>query len=370
MDIPYIAPVLVFLDRITKNKYWLLFLLIFCCIWAYFQVNYTLYRPNMHIWETRELQIAHPLTPQTHDISSHSSKVAYRLLVPVFAHILGLSLNQVVVLQHIFIIFFLIFTYQYGLKISNDKVIASLLTICFASTYPSLSFLYDRVPYFDSYGYLLMVILLLIDNQYFKYLILFLGFWVDERFVLCSSYFVLGELFFKDFKEKKSPSIIIYLCIYSTYFAVRYYLKYSYGLNLPLGNEADISFSLIKSNISNFPLSFVSGIEFLYFIIFISFLFFVKREKYSSSFIILILFIITHFSSFCVLDVTRSISYNFILLLLSTRYLCKIGYLKSLKKILVLITGFCMIWPMHVHIIEVHMHYPMFLNDILNLINK
>jgi hypothetical protein len=139
--------------------------------------------PNL---ELLKKQIAEPFVSHDDWQMTHTSKMAYRLALPLLARalhvsVLGLLLGQLVVGL---LMYYCLLTVLAGLL--HDRLTAALLALGLSCTYFGSAFSFDIYGYFDAVCYALLVFLLVVRQRSLVFVLCLFGSFIDERMLIAS----------------------------------------------------------------------------------------------------------------------------------------------------------------------------------------
>ena len=270
-------------------------------------------------------QADHPLQPQKVSIYSHSSKLAFRFVPTLFIHYLPAAnlltrmlclyiINNIVGFIFFILLIRLVFTY------SGDKLFSSLVAFNFAVLYTGKSFFHDTYLWNDGIAFTLLVASLLSRNALLILLCLLGAYFTDERAIF-GGLLVYVYQKIANIDPAKRHSLIAfsdlpYIASFIVYGIIRLTLTYYLGLTTPSGSHSGVDlFIRFKGG----HLFLINAVGFLltyklaWFLIILSGWWLRKFKLLLTIYGLGILAIIV--ISFSVEDLTRSLSYSFIALL-------------------------------------------------------
>ena len=154
------------------------------CVVVAFPSYELFFEPNEIVtknWAVLNEQIEHPLTPLLCPPEEHYGQLAFRLLLPVMAHLLHLPLGLFFILLPVCGWSFFVLLQRLCRKAGLDAWSGLLVALGLAATYAGKAFFVDVIGYFDGYCYLLLLLSLLTRNQALALLAFFGSLYVDER---------------------------------------------------------------------------------------------------------------------------------------------------------------------------------------------
>lgn len=222
------------------------------------------------IYRAIEQQIDHPLTPHSHPPVSHEAKRAFRITVPLLAHLLGLRFVDTLVLQHLLGPVFLGALALLLYRLTDDRALAAIATLGWASTYPAKAFFVDLVGQHDGYAYLLLTLAMLSRRPWLIALWLVLAGFVDER-ALVATPVVFLWWWWRDqpsdaTREKgawrtsfRAGAVVgaVLICL-----LLRVGLWAWFGLSIPMPTEdTDVGLAVLRANYTRAPLALLGALE-------------------------------------------------------------------------------------------------------------
>ncbi len=331
------------LSTFTNYKQWRISTAIICTFMSIFLHNpdyssfysnssyYSEFSDYRYNWKAIHDQSEHPFTPQQHSITSHQSKRAFRL-VPALIGKLFLSkyysrtIIFLFLIQHLlgFSFFYLFVSFIY--HVSKIKVYALILTLGLPFIYLGNSFFWDMYGWFDGVAYFFLISALysLIRNRFWLVgFFLFIAFWTDERSIIVSPVIFYWMPYIDKNKSKLSEYfvwkelIISYTTAILSYILVRFFLYKYYNLNTPLGFNSLVGFKMIFVNMQAVPFSFLNTFDGYWLLIILSIVWLWKNSFKIYVITSILFFSFSLIAAYCVIDVTRSLTYTFVWVLLA-----------------------------------------------------
>lgn len=201
-------------------------------------------------WNALRAQIAHPLTPLNIDANFHAGQIGRRITMPVLAHVLGLRLEHLFLLQFALVPVFLRLVWKAVAQAASDRIAlwAMLgLSCCFVTQ----TFWFDNVGNFDCFGYCFLAAALAARRWSWAALWLFLGLFCDERVYILAPVVMLwhqlgGADAAWDWNLKNLKPVVWALVVVTVVaLGLREWLKQVYGLGVPVGQTGDLGLALI-----------------------------------------------------------------------------------------------------------------------------
>jgi hypothetical protein len=171
------------------------------------------------------------------NLDTHFFNTAYRIFIPVSAHILHIKCHEVVYLQIILMPVFLYVLFLVLKKYGIDKPTSLILTFGFSLTYFTHAFV-QLYPYFDSIAFLLLLIALLAENHYMRFCLLLCACLVDERALmeLISIYLLSVTYRYENMELKlllrKDKLKYLFIAVIVAYAGIRLWLRFGFDLHI------------------------------------------------------------------------------------------------------------------------------------------
>jgi len=285
------------------------------------------------------------------DEGDHFMKKDLRISPYLLGKIFHLNAVKLFYLQSISLIAFIWFFFSTIKKLThNDSVIAFWSVLAILFTYVGNSFNYDTL-FYDSFAYLGLMLSIYFYDKKISILILVFSFFVDERAVIPSLIMPIYYIFNK-YEFSKIPKGFIgllkilvfnnksfyFLCVsLFIYGIVRIILYFQFDLRTPVGANSGIYIGT----------AFRFGLK-LYFAIFYSLKFYfifpiltiiglTRNKYYLIAFYYFLIFFATIIVSISVHDVTRSMSFSFILIFITFKLVYDFREIRPFRHLIYLI---------------------------------
>jgi hypothetical protein len=336
-------------EKFTSNKYWMIWMSLFCSLLVilFSYPNYNCVYNDPYIvkaWDAIMTQVDNPFQHHEYFGESHQSKLAFRLSVPLIAHLLHLSVFGIICLQYIFGILLFYISSKVIKEITKDNFITFIITLSLAFIYSGkVSFLELRGA-FDGFALFFLLLALYKKNVFLIASSVLITSLTDERgLIACSFVFIYWYIHesnsTRKFFTKQTVSVVIGGAIY---ILTRLSLAHFFGLKT---QSAGIGLQVLASNLNLIPLGIWHGLEgfWIFLIIAIITLLF-KKEK-----LVLFLFISATFcvilASCLVSDVTRSAAFLFPAIFVALKIMIDNDSILFTRKIALLTLFCCFIYP-------------------------
>ena len=279
-------------------------------------------------------KIKDPFTQYQMDQSTHGSKFAFRLTVPLLANVLqiGKSANgrEIVILYMIQSLllfpFFLILIKLLQRFLDNTLII--FFSLSFATIYLTKAFFWDYDFWFDGFAYFFLMLGIYLRHPAGVFCALELACWTDERAVIALGsvyiFHLLQESNFnlrirfpvidRSFLTKSSTAV---LGAGIAYAVIRGILMYNFKLDTPMGEEAGVSLSIIPFQLRYRFMAIVSTFEGLWLVFILAIGLLVYQKKFLLSGGLVMLMLVHILVAYSVYDITRSLTYAFPLLIIA-----------------------------------------------------
>ncbi|MES2387370.1 MAG: hypothetical protein V4543_05180 [Bacteroidota bacterium] len=258
-----------------------------------------------------DTQIDNPLTP-VHglDPTSHESKRAFRLTMPVIAHVLHLHQNGAYIIDLIFSYALLYVLGLVLLRLLKDPLPALLATCCFALSYVHQSPMHFAYLWFDGYSFFFLSLCLLLRNSYFFFPAGIAALYCDERcyigmafiFYWAVSDYLDGDKLFK--KKIYMPVLTVILAV-----LLRFWLGKQFGLSIATGEKAYLGFNTFFQGLEMLPISVFGALKMLTVILVLAVYHMLLNRWYLRTAMFGALLALALMSTAVVLDSTRSLTH-------------------------------------------------------------
>jgi len=333
------------IERLSEKKYWEWRLSFFCLIYI-FLIAFPSYN-DIIVKELLQFQIENPLSriPESFIHSTHQQKHQFRITIPVLCKILHLRGFWPLLIQYSSAFLLLLFSYLLSLKITNDKVIATLCTITTSNIFAGMIGFYDVYWHFDCFAILMLLLAIYTNKNLFMALFLLAASFTDERAFIASSLVLVYKIALQknsltSFKDVFSNYGLSILFVWILYIVLRMYLINFHHF---FTGTMDIGPSLFFYNYNTFPLSILFVFEGAWLVILLGIWKSIQNKWFVvlvslSTFVILV-------TALMIADVSRSTAYLFPLFFIGL-YKCNQYYKPyALRKIVLISTFLCIIIP-------------------------
>ncbi|WP_247235001.1 hypothetical protein [Telluribacter sp. SYSU D00476] len=286
------------------------------------------YRAN---WKTIYDQSLHPLTPQHHTESTHRSKRAFRLAPALVGKLLPHTsldtfIRSLFFLQHAlgFAFFYLFLTLVH--QLSGMKAYAMILTLGLPFIYLGNAFFWDTYGWFD--GFALFSLLaatysLIMKRLWLVPLFLSLAFWTDERSIIVSPVILFWIPLIED-KQGQTETYplwkkvaLLYLLTIGLYISIRLSLGWLFHLSIPVGFSSLVGIKMVLVNMQSMPHSLLNTFDGYWIFPILSLIWLWNNSSKTYAVCSVVLFTLCWGISYSVLDVTRSLTYAYLWILLA-----------------------------------------------------
>jgi len=295
------------------------------------------------------LKAEHPFTQLYFGEDSHSSKIAFRLTMPVLIHVSGMNPLAITVFEYSCGILFLMLCALIIFRETENKAYAFLFCLAVGQTAVGSSFFTDENATFDSIAILLLTVAIFSKNPLIIFVSVFAAAFTDERALPASSFVLLYHLW-KDTGTKKFADIFHVLrnkaCIgimlsWTTYFVCRMLLSFCTDLKTGKGG---VGLYLFAENIGSLPSGLWSAFEGLWLPVVAALILLIKTRSVLKFLMISGSLAVCITVSMSVLDITRSMIYMFPVLFVSFLCLKKSSDL-WMKRIIFWALVLSLLWP-------------------------
>ncbi|MFC5411250.1 hypothetical protein ACFPMF_18155 [Larkinella bovis] len=274
-----------------------------------------------------------PFQPQHVETSSHSSKLAFRFIPALLLHYVPVTdllpkMLSLYLINNLFGLLFFISLLSLVFKFSNDKLFATLVACNFSILYTGKSFFHDTYLWNDGIAFTFILFSLLSRNAMVVLVCLLAAYFTDERALFSG---LLAFAFHKIVTtDSKKPDTLLttsdlpFILSFIVYFTIRFLLGHFLGLKTPSGNHSGVLPFLrlmddrfIWTNVLGFLLAYKLGWFFI-----LAPIWWLRNNRlflaiYCSGIVGIIA------ASFSVGDLSRSLAYGFVALLIGVYLLYK-----------------------------------------------
>jgi hypothetical protein len=280
-------------------------------------------------WAAFELQFAHPLVPRQYEPISHMAKFAFRLTVPVFAHIVGLHHAGALVLQVLSGVAVLWLSLGLFYRVTSNRALAAICTAGIATTFPGVAaFSSDYRGFFDGVAYALLLAAMSWRSPVSVFTFTLLAGFTDER-ALVATVFVALWWWLLDAPSASprgvarwSSPVAAVAAGWVAYVILRLWLMRTFGLATPVGNAAGVGVRLLSQQVGlGLPFAAWSALESLWVPVAAAVLVVAHGRRWFIAGALVAGTAVMLAISGSVLDATRSISYVFPIVFVAVRIL-------------------------------------------------
>lgn len=282
------------------------------------------------------------------EFNMHTENRKFRLLIPAIGNLLHLNARQLIWLQFLLLPFFLLTMYYVFKKITQDHIIASLLTFALPFFYVTESFLWV-MPIYDGYGYFLLALLFLTNNNFFRYLLLLAVCLSDERAIFSTTLvFISLQLYEnKELLIRKiisfNKNTIVFILGWTTYIVYRLFLINYFGTTIPISGCSGIIF--LKNNFGIAPLAIFLTFEGFWILVLSSIITLFYTKRHFEIILILSTLFVFFTINLMVFDITRSFGYCYTFIFIALLILQRNENKNMLKHLSLISMLACMIIP-------------------------
>jgi hypothetical protein len=296
-------------------------------------------------------KIDHPLeATKNKDEGDHFMKRELRISPYLLGKIFHLNAIKLFYLQSLSLIAFIWFFFSTIKKLmDNDSSVAFWSVLAILFTYVGNSFNFDTL-FYDSFAYLGLMLSIYFYDKKISILFLIFSFFVDERAVIPSLilpiYFILNNYEFSKIPTRivevlrllifKNKSFYYVAISISAYFLIRTILYVQFDLKTPVGSNSGVSIGFALRHGMNMIYAIYYALKiFLIFPMLAIYALAVNKHHWLAISLFLIFFACLLIST-SVDDVTRSMSFSFILIFIAFKLAYEFKETKPLRHILYL----------------------------------
>lgn len=340
-------------DNIIKNDYYKLLILFILSILVAFPDLYSFDNYNLFYkaidWQKDHLLQSNPYCNEDigKAVASHMQKRNFRIFIPVILNLFNFNSQTFFYIQWFFSFVFIVVFYKTVMKIVIDKFTSLLLTISIVFTYvvQSYSIIF---PVYDCFAFLFLLLIIYTQRKLLIFFFALIALFIDERsffsLLMITLIPVLSSKLPLSFMKFIKSNFSVLLSI-SVYFAIRLFLSYNFNLNSGAGKNSDINFLTVLNNYTKFPLVFFMSYEGFWLLIFISIISLILEKELVKVSLLIFTILLLFVSVLFVTDLTRSITYSYVLVFVLLYYLKNNMSLLELRKISIMIFFLCFVIP-------------------------
>ena len=322
------------LERVLNNQHWKIWAALIISVVS-FLLSAPEYHPELTVngvargqIEAYEQKRIAPLTIFKYEVMSHVSQTELRLTIPIAAKLLQTKVTTFIKIMPFLLPLFLYLLSVWHEKVGISKLANIGLIFCYATCYVGRSFFDDLYAFFDSYSYLLLLILVFTKNRWTYFPIILMLLFLDERNFLLAG-IVAG---FKIF-EKEGPIVSLKKALNDRDFQiicmsvlavglVRLYIMSEYGLGQHVGDARTVNFMIFKIHLAIFRFGMATALEGLWLIVIALLLFALKKGAFPFK-IFSMYTLLSIVLCLTVYDFSRTFAYMFPLAMLGTLLIWK-----------------------------------------------
>jgi len=341
----------VILEQIIRSRYFTtiasnpvlatIILVAIVLFWSFPSYDIAIYTNEMsENWDSIFLQAKEPFVNHNHLYAhgSHAEKLAFRFVPPVILSILHMdNLLAALLFQFLTLILFYYLLICVLNKLLTDKIKAFLfaLPICFVIA--GHVYISDYRGIFDTLALDFLLIAILFRDKIYVIVLLLLAYFTDERALIASPAIFLINIFTANSYENIKSTIKsllyssnIYLLVsWILYLLIRFSLFLAFGLSTGTG---DIGLFIVQINKTFF--TFYIGLEGFIIPFFLTGFFLLKKRIYTFFILTVFSFLLIFYAAQSVIDITRSMSYLILFIILITLLIDKFYVKETSVKII------------------------------------
>lgn len=305
-------------------------------------------------WKAFSEQINGTYNSHNYAAESHESKLSFRIIPSIIGK-LSFSKDAQTQMMFLYIVqvifgFLTIFVILDGIyKITQDWLYAKIVTSGLMLMHLGSSFFYDVSFFLDGYSFFFLILALFTPSTLLSVLLVFIGFWCDERVLLGG----IGVVLFRNYRELTninfrnfllSKNVLLYVLSVGSYLGIRFWLTYYYMITIPLGNSAGVGFKAIWEQRNHLAIAQMLTFEFYWLYILPVLVFFYKKSKILAALIFMYLAVSIGLTGI-VMDIMRSINYLFPIIVLGIIIYYEEGSKKRTNETALFITAMNLLIP-------------------------
>jgi len=305
-------------------------------------------------------KIDYPLeATKNKDEGDHFMKRELRISPYLLGKIFHINAVKLFYLQSLSLIAFIWFFFSTIKKLMHgDASIAFWSVLAILFTYVGNSFNYDTL-FYDSFAYLGLILSIYFYDKKISIPILIFSFFVDERAVIPSLmlpiYFILNEYKFSKIPTKfgevlrllifKNNSFYYVAISVSAYVITRTILYFQFDLKTPVGSNSGVSIGFALRHGMNMVYAIYYALKIFLIFPMLAICALVVKKHYWLAISLFLIFVACLLVSTSVEDVTRSMSFSFILIFITFKLAYEFKETRALKHLIYLMFVIHLITP-------------------------
>ncbi|NRB65630.1 MAG: hypothetical protein HRU40_21870 [Saprospiraceae bacterium] len=377
-----------YIEKKSVNKYYPYFLALSLLLlsWLLVFTNILVFYPVVLGWQVLLFKVDNLTSSLTHlEEYSWVAKKVFRLTIPFLMKVFSVGPLGVVIFQVLTGYFIFILAYKITLKLTDDSVQATLLTIGIAFLYFGRAAFFDqRFTWFDSFAWLFLLSAMYSRRYIIVFLFCTLAAWTDERAFIALS-LVFAFHFLNSNNDKKLISVNHLLKLNSlsisvilagiSYLSLRFFLAYKLDMHTP--NEG-ANLGMVKETFIYAQIGFWTFLEGFWVVFILGVLVAIKYKDYLRAVFFTLPILVLSIVSICVEDITRSGSYIVPIIFVIIQYMQHKYQQVTLRIILLFFTIISFIyppifvvssWPISSWLYSTFKIFPDIINTVFGLIN-
>lgn len=283
-------------------------------------------------------KIVHPFQATKNLLpADHFSKRDLRITPYILANIFHLNSLRLFYLQVLLLPCFIWLSIKILIRTTGDFLLSFWATMAILFSYVGNSFNFDTL-FYDSYAYLGLLLSLYFYKNPISILFLVASYFVDERSVVPSLVIPLiagltihplnntSSNFSITFQKMiiKNKSFWLLFTSLLVYVMIRFFFYKNYHLNTPVGKDSGVTLGLGFIHGVKIPLAIFSSLKMNYLLILSACYYLIKKRYYFVAVWFIGIFVVTFLIGTAVEDVTRSLTYGFLLIFVAYLFLVQI----------------------------------------------
>jgi hypothetical protein len=291
------------IDRILSGPYWKLKALLVVAAVALFRAfpSYDALASDFHraTWRNVQIKFDHPLidTSRIFAPGSHESKLAFRLTVPLLAHVFHLGETGLLIFFGLVGLLLLYLVLKVVFALTGSKRAALFVCLATACAWPGQAAFHElRGGYYDAVVLCLLVAACATSSSLLTAALVFLAAWTDERALIASSFVFLFQ------RRGKSIAVVVAAV---AYLGIRAYLTATQS-GVDVGG---VGFAVLVQQLNVIPLAIWSGLSGAWILVALGAIAFVREKRYLAAAGFCGALAVMIVASLAVVDTTRSMAY-------------------------------------------------------------
>lgn len=336
-----------------KGRYWLLYAVLisfFLSVLVAFPEKDQFYPTSNGEFMGVMKKAETPFTQINFAPGSHSSKLSFRMTVPVIIHVFHFNILAVKITEVVFGLLLFYLTGKLIYRAASNRVFAFWAVLAVGQIWAGMTAFIETRGMFDGIAIVFLLLALFFEKPFAIGILTFTASFTDER-ALVASIFVLAyhmnmSVDMRDFKGLPkalfAPKCAAVLLAWALYLISRLVLSVKFGLQTDTGG---VGLDLFVSQILNFFPGLWSGLEGFWLIPALALLELFRRKQYTFTILYFAGLSMVAVTAMSVIDITRSMAYLYPAVFIGFKILSGVKSDRFLRNMLFATLLISFLWP-------------------------